>query len=136
MMSRRAVLSGGVALAACGAQAIADAGAPPEGEGWSQFSFVDLPALRERGGWAVLTRPAELLNVIVVHEADDTFAAVWRICTHGACEVEVGTGEFICPCHHSRFSLTGQVLQGPATRPLASFEAVKWGDSLFLRKRV
>ena len=38
------------------------------------------------------------------------------VCPHAGCIVELNkkTNEFVCPCHGSRFSSTGNLLRGPA----------------------
>jgi len=44
-------------------------------------------------------------------------------CTHLGCKIKhVENDAFICPCHGSVFSLTGQVEKGPATRNLEMLE--------------
>ena len=56
----------------------------------------------------------------VYRDDDGRVHAVSPVCTHMGCDVEWNNGErsWDCPCHGSRFSPDGDVLHGPATRPL------------------
>ena len=54
---------------------------------------------------------------------DNDLVALYKACTHLDCLFNWNPQEkqFICPCHGSKFSMQGQVLNGPAPRDLDRF---------------
>ncbi|RMF88538.1 MAG: Rieske (2Fe-2S) protein [Nitrospinota bacterium] len=54
---------------------------------------------------------------------DSGFLAMWHRCTHLGCTVpwKEEDQRFECPCHGSIFNKKGEVLSGPAPRPLDLF---------------
>ncbi len=64
--------------------------------------------------------------IIVEHKSDDTFKTISGICTHQGCIVTDFDGSnsvFVCPCHGSRFDLSGNVVQGPAPSGLRQYNS-------------
>lgn len=71
---------------------------------------------------AAATVQTSLGTFLIARTGTDTFSALTAICTHEACTVSGFTaGQFVCPCHGSRFNTTGGVINGPATRPLQQY---------------
>jgi Rieske Fe-S protein len=56
-------------------------------------------------------------GVAVVRDGE-SFLALDLGCTHLGCTVTANANGFACPCHGSRFGASGEVLAGPAPRPL------------------
>lgn len=54
---------------------------------------------------------------------DEGFLAMWQRCTHLGCTIpwDEEAGEFRCPCHSSVFNTRGEVVSGPAPRPMDLF---------------
>jgi cytochrome b6-f complex iron-sulfur subunit len=54
---------------------------------------------------------------------DGGLLALWQKCTHLGCTVpwREDEGHFHCPCHSSIYTPTGDVISGPAPRPLDLF---------------
>jgi menaquinol-cytochrome c reductase iron-sulfur subunit len=65
-------------------------------------------------------RQTDTHEVWVVKHSDSDLTVFSPICPHLGCHYDwVPSGDqFVCPCHNSHFSITGEVLSGPAPRPL------------------
>ncbi len=57
-------------------------------------------------------------QIAVIKQGKKVYA-LGTACTHLGCTVNATPKGFTCPCHGSVFSPRGQVLQGPADRPLS-----------------
>ena len=66
-------------------------------------------------------------RVAIVREGDEVYALDLS-CTHLGCTVSVTPTELVCPCHGSRFDRRGEVLEGPADRPLRRLAVEVRGD--------
>ncbi len=62
------------------------------------------------------------------------FLALYRKCPHLGCVVPwvEEEGMFICYCHTSLFAIEGQVISGPAPRPLDLFPIEIRGDEIYV----
>ena len=78
-------------------------------------------ALTTVGGSLVVSAPRD--HILVIRTSPSAVVALSDVCTHQGCAVLYNRtrGLLECPCHGSEYSLTGQVLQGPANRPLAAY---------------
>ncbi len=65
---------------------------------------------------------------------DQGLLAMWQRCTHLGCAVpwEQARDEFHCPCHGSLFSPVGEVIDGPAPRPLDTFPVLIEKDEVWI----
>jgi Rieske Fe-S protein len=64
--------------------------------------------------------------IAVTRVSEAEVVAVSRVCTHQGCIVALPAAPgatLDCPCHGSRFRTSGQVVNGPASRPLFQFPA-------------
>jgi 3-phenylpropionate/trans-cinnamate dioxygenase ferredoxin component len=71
---------------------------------------------------------------VAVANVGGAFHAFGNICTHMGCVLSEGDLDgttVTCPCHGSEFNVTnGDVIGGPATEPVGSYEVQVEGDDL------
>lgn len=79
-----------------------------------------------------VTRIAPARSYIV--RTDQGVLALWQRCTHLGCAVPWAEtrGEFHCPCHGSLFNPVGEIIDGPAPRPLDTFPVVIRQDEIWI----
>lgn len=92
-----------------------------------------LPALTRKNSLIKIGRLADLpINAftllhqapVFVYRDHEGVRAVSAVCTHLGCTLEKSADGFQCPCHGSHFDQTGQVLDGPAPRPLCWYKII------------
>lgn len=139
----------GLANAAIGAKIIADVMAGRANRYTAIYDpHRDIPDLEESGRDAhededpistlhLSKRSSDLqAHEATIMEKDDKKIGVYKdsngqlhqldiSCTHLGCDLNWNNGDrtWDCPCHGSRFSATGEVIQGPAIEPLQKKEA-------------
>jgi len=82
------------------------------------------------GSGKIFTGP----RVVVTQPSAGEFKAFSAVCTHMGCIVsQISDGTIDCPCHGSQYSITtGDVVAGPAPRPLPAEQIKVVGDSIYL----
>jgi Rieske Fe-S protein len=115
-------------LAGCGNQADGLVAGPEQPKtdfvlDLAQAKFADL----QRIGGSVYEN-----LVLVVRTGQAGFVAVTQYCTHaaGVLAYVPATQIFRCPVHQAAFDLAGQVLEGPAIRPLKRYQTELRGNLL------
>lgn len=89
---------------------------PADGE--VRLSIRDFPQLAHPGGYLKIQpwNTGMLLYVLVLDGGQ--YVALSPICTHLGCTVNIEGPHLVCPCHGSTYDRRGEVLRGPAERPL------------------
>ena len=99
------------------------------GTGVSFFRYLEPAVLFEEDTRIGVGRPEDISpgTILVlakqhlfVVRTKDGFYALSSVCTHLGCMTQLlrEQKEIACPCHGSRFELSGAVKRGPAPRPL------------------
>ncbi|MCC7153027.1 MAG: ubiquinol-cytochrome c reductase iron-sulfur subunit [Bryobacterales bacterium] len=132
-LERAIYAMGGILGAALAVPAAAYLFVPPRSKkssGWIEVAEVERLPLKSAeevvfrhtraDGWKVTTEKA---TAWLVKTGDNEVTAFAPQCTHLGCvySFDNAKSQFVCPCHTSAFSLDGQVLAGPAPRPLDQF---------------
>ncbi len=103
-------------------------------EGWLVLALADHAELESVGGLVLVEVADTGLTLVVVRVDDDgTYAALDAACTHAGCLVDsydTDQGLLVCPCHASTFLPDGDVVDGPATVALESFDTEFDGEIL------
>ena len=135
--TRRTVLAsvgmagvGAVTLAGCGAaedaarDAVSSASSAAEGAIRDAIGKATIPV----GGGKVFSEQ----KVVVTQPTAGDFKAFNAVCTHQGCVVATVEGGTInCACHGSKYDIaTGEVRNGPATKPLSAKKVSISGDGL------
>jgi len=89
------------------------------------LSLPDNSALKNAGG-------SRLVQNVIVINTGGTFSVLSNACTHAGCTVDYNSrsGDIECPCHGSVFSISGSIIQGPATSALRSYPSNLAGNIL------
>ena len=77
-------------------------------------------ALASEGGAAVVESVAGVF--LLSRTSANSFTAIDATCTHEGCTVtNVDGDQYVCPCHGSRYTRSGQVVHGPAMASLRRY---------------
>ena len=127
-----------VALAACSNQANNET---PDAETATESEVSTVP---DEQGYLAIGTTQELNQVgylihsqsnVIVFRNGNNLSALSMICTHQGCNVDwkKTSNSLYCACHGSEFTADGEVLAGPASSPLSTFEVKEENQSILVK---
>ena len=126
----RTALAGAAVVATCGACAAISAGLGGCSMGEKKESaitagVINIGAPGQYPAGTVSDAYLAQYGILITNDSG-TPLAIRPKCTHQGCTVKWHPDhfEFECPCHGSKFDLLGEVVHGPAKKPLAGLAAV------------
>jgi Rieske Fe-S protein len=63
-------------------------------------------------------------DLVLLRGEDGKLQVLGATCSHLGCQVRPGGAFLVCPCHGSTFDLNGEVVRGPAQKPLNRYPVV------------
>ena len=81
----------------------------------------------------LLNHPALEHPVSLLRIDEARYSALLMSCTHQRCATEWNKDHYVCPCHGSRFSETGEVIRGLARASLRSFPVEVLEDRIVVK---
>jgi cytochrome b6-f complex iron-sulfur subunit len=100
------------------------------------FQAIGTVAKLDKDG-QILNKKAAKSPVLVIRDPANAsqLIAVNPTCTHAGCTVAWQQDEnaFVCPCHGSKYTSSGKVIQDPAKRPLATYAAKMEGNNILVK---
>lgn len=121
MFSRREVLQCSLVTASFAfSPGCAAPGAYIRAEQYADALHVPLSALNTEQSHLVYVETLGATITLRASSAQEPveWEALLLVCTHRGCNVAPSRTGFVCPCHGSTFSASGEPLTGPADRPL------------------
>jgi cytochrome b6-f complex iron-sulfur subunit len=129
--------SGGAAacgsfLGGCGSAATASRGGDDSPGITVDLTRPENQSLAAVGGTLTLEANALDPKGMLLYRADEnTILAFSRNCTHAGCTLGgFQDGISSCPCHASQFDTGGEVVKGPAAKPLKAYPAALSGSTV------
>jgi Rieske Fe-S protein len=105
-------------------------------EGKLQVSLKEFTATNKKGESRqrkhIVVRNDSLKYPIAVFRNENDYQATWMRCSHQGTELQLAGEVLHCPAHGSEFGKQGQVLEGPADKPLRTFKTMTTSDHLFI----
>lgn len=98
----------------------------------SEFNWVKNDKVKQRK-FVMLTVPQYNFPICVHVTGENQFVASLLKCTHRGCELNVGGGQYTCPCHGSEFDVAGNVLTGPAEQNLLTFDITTDNENIYIQ---
>lgn len=63
------------------------------------------------------------IDSVIINKSHDKLVVFSSKCSHLGCKInKIESNEIVCPCHGSRYTLNGEILNGPASKPLVELE--------------
>jgi cytochrome b6-f complex iron-sulfur subunit len=136
-MQRREFLkvAGGVTAGLClGCMSGCNSQAKTVIQGQMEINVNDFPELAVVGGW-IRTKSTDYPPILIIHSEEGRYLALSAKCTHlgGPLQYQHPQKNIYCGWHHSEFDLEGQVIKGPAKRPLTQYRVEKQGDIIRIK---